>query len=142
MCRNLIFYQTVSFSHQNQWLKYKLLNLTHLISSFSSLGFSIFYPCMSMDVKIQGVTGFWFFQRFLSQGIFFQGVSLQCLPFLGWQTQKIFQVSFFSEELNCLRLNSRGFWVKQSFFPGRIGFSKFGRPCPCMDKKWNSPIAW
>ena len=40
MCINLSFYETGSFSHQNQWLKYKLLNLTHLISSFISFQLS------------------------------------------------------------------------------------------------------
>ena len=85
-----------------------------------------------------------FFQGFLSQGIFFQGVNLQSLPFSRWQTQNIFQVqTFFSEEgikLSKLRLNSRGFMRKQLFFPGFIGFKKFGHPYPCMDKKYNSPF--
>ena len=45
MCINLSFYQTGSFSHQNQWLKYKLLNLTHLshliIQLISTFTFSL-----------------------------------------------------------------------------------------------------
>ena len=49
---------------------------------FVALGYSIFYLYRGMDVKIQG------FLVIFSQGIFFQWVNLQSLPFLGWQTQK------------------------------------------------------
>ena len=44
---------------------------------------------------------------------------LQNLPFSGWQTQKSFQVSFFHEGLNCLRLNSRGF-MNQTIILSRV----------------------
>ena len=97
------------------------------------LSYSIFYPYMGMDVKIQGVPRLCFFPGVSISRYVFSGDNFAVLSFFrGWQTQKFFQVSFFSEGSNCLRLKFQ--------IPGHIGFSHIGHPYPCMDKKWNNPL--
>ena len=94
-----------------------------------------------MNVKIQRVPCD-FFQGLLSQGIFFQGVNLQSLPFSGWQTQKLFQVSFFFQGIELSKIKFQGIYESNNHsFQGVLVLKNLVVHTPVyMDKKRNSPL--
>ena len=86
-----------------------------------SMGYSNFYLYRSVDVKTQGSLDCDFFQGVSISRYIFQGVNLQSLPSSGWQAQKNFQVSFFSNGSNCLnKINSRGFTSQTILLSSRL----------------------
>ena len=101
-----------------------------------ALSYSIFY-LYRVDVKIQGILWLWFFPGVSVSKYIFPGGEFAHLArgtFFGWETDKFFQISSFSEESNRQRFNSRGF-MSQAIILSRT-YSQVAQWVRTLPKIW------
>ena len=113
------------------------------LSLYTVLGYSIFLPYRGMDVKSRRPFDFDFFQGFLSQGIFFQGVNLHRYFFQGGRIIYIyifFQISSLSEGSNQQRFSSRVFMSQTIIFSRTHQFLKIWSSISLYGKKMESQL--